>query len=212
MNRFRIWAVLTLVLALVSAGGWAYWNYDLRWRPKTIGKHQQEIVRILESSGWASPGLPGKRLYMVSFRTCPDCVRFKDEEFPKLHAKGVDTRVIEVARRDVNGVAKSTPAERATVAQLWLTHDWRLQQAWESVPAAAWRAPGIPQADGDMARTAVIEAGRKMVDDLQPLLKANGIRFAYPLLVWWDDKGRMRGCACERRETYRFVRKELGIS
>jgi hypothetical protein len=211
MNRFRIWAVLGLVLFLVGAGGWAWWNYDLRWRPKTIGKHQQEIVRILESSGWASPRLPGKRLYMVSFRTCPDCVRFKDEEFPKLHAKGVDTRVIEVARRDVNGVAKSTPAERATVAQLWLTHDWRLQQAWESVPAEAWKAPGIAPADGDMARTAVIEAGRKMVDDLQPLLKANGIRFAYPLLVWWDDKGRMRGCACERRETYRFVRKELGV-
>jgi len=211
MRNFRIWAVGVLVLALVGAGGWAWWNYDLRWRPKTITRHQQEIVRILESSGWASPGLGGKRLYMVSFRTCPDCIRFKDEEFPKLHAKGVDTRVIEIARRDVNGVPKSTPTERATVAQLWLTHDWRLLEAWESVPADAWKAQGLPPADGDMARTAVIEAGRKMVDDLRPFMKDNGISFAYPLLVWWDDKGRMRGCACEKRETYRFVRKELGI-
>jgi hypothetical protein len=212
MTSFRIWAVVVLVLALAGAGGWAWWNYDLRWRPKTITRHQQEIVRILESSGWASPRLSGKRLYMVSFRTCPDCIRFKEEEFPKLHAKEVDTRVIEIARRDVNGVPKSTPAERATVAQLWLSHDWRLMEAWEAVPFDAWNAPGIPPADGDMARTAVIEAGRKMVDDLTPLLKDNGIRFAYPLLVWWDDKGRMRGCACEKRETYRFVRKELGIT
>ena len=58
---------------------------------------------------------------------------------------------------------------------------------------------------------AVVEAGRSTVDRLKPLLKANGINFAYPLLVWWNDKGEMRGCACEKRETYRFVRKELGV-
>lgn len=211
MTRTRALIALVLVLIAAGVGGWAFWNYEARWWPKTITRHQTEIVRILESSGWASPGLPGKRLYMVSFRTCPDCIRFTDEEFPKLHAKGVDTRVIEIARRDRNGVAKSTPAERATVAQLWLTHDWKLLQAWEAVPADAWKAQGLPPADGDMARTAVIEAGRKLVDDLTPLMKANGVTFAYPLLVWWDDKGRMRACACEKRETYRFVRKELGL-
>ena len=42
-------------------------------------------------------------------------------------------------------------------------------------------------------------------------LKDNGIKFAYPTLIWWNAKGEMRGCACERRETYRFVRKELGV-
>ena len=69
----------------------------------------------------------------------------------------------------------------------------------------------MPAADGDMARTAVVEAGRKTVEDLTSLLKPNGVKFAYPLLVWWNDKGEMRSCACEKRETYRFVRKELGI-
>jgi hypothetical protein len=147
---------------------------------------------------------------MISFRTCPDCIRFRTEEFPRLHDKSVDTRVIEIARRDVNGLARSTPAERATVAQLWLTRDWKLMQAWEAVPADAWKAPGIPPADGDMARTSVVESGRSMVDKLTPLLKDNGVNFAYPLLVWWNDKGEMRACACERRETYRFVRRELG--
>lgn len=192
MTRFRIWATLVLVLAILGGGSWAFWNYEMRWWPKTITRHQAEITRILESSGWAAPGLPGKRLYMVSFRTCPDCLRFKAEEFPALHANNVDTRVIEVARADKNGIAKSTAVERATVAQIWLTHDWKLMQAWESVPVEAWKAPGIAPADGDMARTAVIEAGRTMVEDLRPLLKANGVNFAYPC---WSGGTTRAGCA-----------------
>lgn len=210
MRNWKPWAAAALVVGLIVAGLWAWWNFDLRWRPKTIDKHQAEIARILEQSGWVSPGKGGKTLYMVSFRTCPDCLRFKTEAFPGLHAAGVDTRVIEVARRDVNGVTKSTPAERSTVAELWLNRSWALMERWHEVPVEAWDAPGIAPADGDMARTAVVEAGRKMVEDLTPLLKDNGIRFAYPLLIWWDEEGKMRGCACEKRETYRFVREELG--
>lgn len=211
MKRFQVWAIIILVAALAGAGGFAWWNYDLRWRPKTITKHQAEITKILESSGWVSPGKTGPKLYMISFRTCPDCVRFRAEEFPLLHAADVDTRVIEIARRDYNGVPKSTPAERATVAELWLNRSWPLMERWEATPPEAWTAPGIAPADGDMARTAVVEAGRKMVDDLKPMLKANGINFAYPTLIWWTKDGKMRGCACEKRETYRFVRRELGV-
>lgn len=211
MKRSQLLIILALVVLLAGVGGFAWWNYDLRWRPKTITKHQAEITKILEASGWVSPGKGGAKLYMVSFRTCPDCIRFKSEEFPGLRAAGVDTRVIEIARRDYNGVSKSTPAERSTVAELWLNRSWPLMERWESVPAEAWTAPGIAPADGDMARTAVVEAGRKMVDDLKPLLKANGINFAYPTLIWWTADGKMRGCACEKRETYRFVRAELGV-
>ena len=211
MKRFQLWAIVGLAVALVGVGGWAYWNYELRWQPKTITKHQEEITKILETSGWVSPGKTGPKLYMVSFRTCPDCVRFKAEEFPLLHAANVDTRVIEIARADYNGVPKSTPAERSTVAELWLNRSWPLMERWESVPAEAWTAPGISPADGDMARTAVVEAGRKMVVDLKPLLKANGVNFAYQTLVWWTADGKMRACACEKRETYRFVRRELGV-
>lgn len=210
MKKFGLWLSLILVVAVVLGGAFAYWNHELRWRPKTITKNQAEIAKILEQSGWVSPGAPGPKLYMVSFRTCPDCIRFKAEEFPGLHKAGVDTRVIEVARRDKNGVAKSTPTERSTVAELWIGRSWPLLERWHEVPPEAWTAPGIAPADTDIARSAVVEASRKMVDDLTPLLKANGIGFAYPLLIWWDKDGVMRGCACEKSQTYRFVRKELG--
>ena len=211
MKRFKLWGSVLLILAVILAGVWATWNFELRWRPKTIAKHQAEISQLLQQAGWVSPGTGKRPLYMVSFRTCPDCLRFKDEEFPKLTRAGVDTRVIEIARRDVNGLPKSTPVERTTVAQLWLTRDWRLLEAWYAVPADAWKAPGIPPADGDMARSAVVEGGRSFVDRLAALLKDNGVDLRYPTLIWWDGQGRMRGCACEKRETYRFVEKELGV-
>lgn len=210
MRRAGAWALLILTLALVlaAAGGWAYWNYDLRWRPKTIGKHQPEIAGLLDAAGWVSPGGKGPKLYILAYRDCPDATRYLAEELPKLQAAGVDTRVIEVARRDANGQARSTSAERATVAQLWITRDWKLLDAWLKAPPG-WGAP-VPAAEGDMARMAVVESGRQLVDRLTPLLKDNGIRLRYPLLVWWDAKGEMRGCACEHPQSYRFVRKELG--
>lgn len=148
---------------------------------------------------------------MVSYRACPDCVRFAQAELPKLQAAGVDTRVIMIARADRNGISGSTPAERATVAELWVNRDWKLLERWMALTAPdAWSATGIPPADGDVARTAVIEAGRKAVEDLTPPLKANGVRLAYPVLIWWTKAGVMRGCACERAQSWRFVERELG--
>lgn len=208
MRKYGLWGAVLLVAALVVAG-WAWWSYDLRWRPKTITRHQAEIAKLLQEAGWVSPGLKGGPLYMVSFRTCPDCVRFEAEAFPGLQAAGVDTRVIMVARRDVNGMAKSTAVERATVAQLWLTREWRLMESWMGMPAQAWTAPGVPAADGDMARTAVVESSRALVDQLKPLLKDNGVKFAYPMLIWWNAKGELRACPCEKRESYDHVRREL---
>jgi hypothetical protein len=209
MKRVGLWFFAVLVLAGVCLWGW--WTLDLRWRPHTIERDQAQIASILEGAGWVSPKLAGAKLYMVSYRSCPDCVRFETVEFPKLQAAGVDTRVIVIARPDLNGAAKSTPAERATVAQLWIGRDWNLFQRWTSVtPPDAWTAPGIPPADGDTARTAVVEAGRHAVETLRPLLAHNGIRFAYPTLVWWNKQGVMRGCACEKAATYRNVERELG--
>jgi hypothetical protein len=211
MKKFRLWLVGILALVIVVGGVWAWWNLDVRCRPHTITKDQAQIAKILEGSGWVSPRSPGPRLYMISYRSCPDCIRFEAQEFPKLQAAGVDTRVIMIARADVNGLPQSTAPERATVAELWLGRSWKLYQLWSAVsPPEAWTAPGVAPADGDMARTAVVDAGRKMVDDLRPLLKHNGIRLAYPTLVWWTKDGAMRGCACESASSYHYVEKDLG--
>lgn len=68
-----------------------------------------------------------------------------------------------------------------------------------------------------MARTAVVQASRKMVQDLRPLLAANGVKVSpagirYPTLVWWTQDGKMKACACEERETYRYLRADLGAA
>ena len=211
MKQFRLWLIATGVLVLIGGGVFGWWALDYRWRPHTIKTHQAEIAAILEHSGYVSPRLTGPKLYMISFRSCPDCIRFEDQAFARLHAAGVDTRVIMIARGEYNGVLKSTAPERATVAELWLNRSWKLYEDWTALkPPTAWTAPDIPPADGDLGRTAVVEAGRKAVADLRPLLKDNGIDFAYPTLIWWDKAGVMRGCACEKAQTYGNVLKELG--
>jgi hypothetical protein len=210
MRKFKFWASVALVVVVIAAGVWAVWNFELRWRPKTITRNQAEITRLLESAGWVSAGQKGAKLYVVSAGSCEACGAYAREELPKFTKAGVDARVIMIAPRDENGLAGSTPAERATVAQLWLTKDWKLLERWQAAPAGTWSAAGLPPVAGDMARMAVVEAGRSTVDRLQPMLKANGVAFTYPLAIWWNDKGEMRACACEAPQTHRFVRRELG--
>lgn len=207
----RKWILGLTALCLVASALFLWWRQDLRWRPRDLKTEGPEIARLLEGAGWVSPGLNGPTLYMVSFRSCPACLAFKARAFPALQAAGVDTRVIEIAQRDSGDTPRSTPQERATVAELWIGRRWALLQAWERVPPAAWTAPGIAPADGDPARTAAVEAGRRLVDRLEPLLARNGVSFAYPTLVWWTKDGRMRGCTCEKAHTLKFVLKELGV-
>ncbi|MBV9993626.1 MAG: hypothetical protein JO127_00305 [Caulobacteraceae bacterium] len=210
MRKFLGWAAAIGVIGAAGVILFAFWDLDWRWRPHTITKHQQEIAQILAQAGWVSPRLTGPTLYMVSFRACPDCIRFERESLPKLQAASVDTRVIMVALRDRNGQARSTPAERATVAELWINRSWKLFQQWSQGAPEAWTAAGLAPADGDAARMAVVEASRSLTERLAPLLQDNGIRFAYPTLVWWTKDGRMRGCACESAKSYRYVEQELG--
>ena len=80
-----------------------------------------------------------------------------------------------------------------------------------ATPVDAWTAEGLPSAEADPQRAALVEKSRVLVERLTPLLADNGVKIAFPTLVWRDAQGRLRGCACERRETYRFVSKELGV-
>jgi hypothetical protein len=206
--KFKLLSGLALVLVIAALYGW--WRIDLRWRPETIDKNVAEITKLVEQSGWVSPGLGGPKLYMIGYRDCAACTAYKAQEFPTLQAASVDTRLIEIARADDKGASHSTLAERSTVAELWVNRSWALSQRWDAAAPGAWTAEGITPADTDVARSAVVEAGRKMTADLAPLLKANGIGAGYPILIWWDKEGRMRGCACDKAETYRYLRSELG--
>jgi hypothetical protein len=171
-----------------------------------ITKDAGKIEALLKNSGWVSPHLKGKVLYMLSFRSCPDCIRFETEQFPHLHKAKVDTRVILVARR-----AKSTEPERTGVGELWATRSWKTFETWTETPVDAWTGEGLKSGDADPARAALVEKGRVMVEDLRPLLAENGIELRYPTLIWKDARGQLRGCACEQRETYNYIRSELGL-
>jgi hypothetical protein len=210
MRAFLAWLAVLAVTALAGFIVFELWNTDWRWRPHTIGKHQAMIAQALDQSGWVSPHLTGPKLYVIVYRDCPACNDFEAKEFPKMQAVGVDTRVIVIARPDLNGQAQSTPAERATVAELWTNRSWKLFQQWSAATPAAWTAAGVSPADGDAARTAVVATGRTLADDLTPLLKDNGVRFGYPTLIWWTKDGRMRGCLCDAPQTFKDVEQELG--
>jgi hypothetical protein len=206
-------AILILGIVLAVALALIWWKLEGRWRPKTVTKHQAEIAAALESAGWVSGHAAGPKVYVIAFRSCPDWSRYYAEEVPKLQKAGAETRLILVARRDQNGQSKSTPQERSTVAELWANRSLALLQKWQAAPVETWAAPGILHADGDAARSAVVEQSRALVDRLQPLLKDNGLdrdRMRYPTVVWWTKDGKMKACACEAEQTYRFVRKDLG--
>jgi hypothetical protein len=211
MRRFRLWLGLVAVVVVAGALLWAWWAIDLRWRPKTISHDQAEIAAILDHAGWVSARSGGRKLYLIAYRDCADCRAFERATFPRLQAAGVDARVIVIARADTNGLAQSTPSERATVAELWLNRDWGLLQRWLAAdPSGAWSAAGLPSADGDMARTAVIVAGRTAVDELAALLKDNGLSFGYPTAIWWSKSGVMRACVCRAAPSYGPVEHDLG--
>jgi hypothetical protein len=175
-----------------------------------IKTHQDDIAKLMAGAGWVSPGLAGAKLYVIATRDCAACDAYEQSQFPRLQKAGVDTRVIMIAPPDVNGAAKSTAAERATVAELWVNRSWGLFQTWMSAAPDAWTAPRIPPADGDVARSAVVEAGRDLVDRLNPLLKDNGVKPGYPTLIWWAKDGALEACDCQAPQTYGDVRKDLG--
>jgi hypothetical protein len=200
------------LLIVVASVLYLWWDLDVRWRPHVVKQSQAEIAKLLAGAGWVSPGLAGPKLYVIATRDCTACGQYEQSQFPLLQKAGVDTRVIMIAPADVNGAAKSTAAERSTVAELWVNRSWALFQTWMAADPGAWTAPHVPPADGDVARSAVVEAGRDLVDRLTPLLQPNGVKPGYPTLVWWAKDGAMEACLCQARQTYKDVRKDLGVN
>ena len=217
MRRFLL--ILGLAAVVVVAGAVVYlmWDLDWRWRPHTVTRRQAEIAQALDQSGWVSPHLTGPKVYVILYQGCEPCQTQLPAAVAKLQAADVDTRMVVIARADRNGQALSTPQDRALTAELWTNRSWKLfQQTFPAVsaapasPNARVAAPVIPPADGDAARSAVIEVGRQLATTLGGELKNNGVGFDYPTLVWWTKDGKMRACACTSPQSLGFMEKELG--
>lgn len=211
MRRFFIWSALAALIGLILAGVayWAYWNYYARFQPVTVTRNQAEIQRLLDESSWISAGGGGEPLYIIGYRDSASMQRYEREEVPKLRAAGIDARIIVFARPDREGLAQSTAAERATVAELWLTRDWTLYERWTATPVRNWTAAGIPAADGNLARGAVVDAGRTFVARLAADLRQAGLQIRYPLVIWRDRAGFMKACACADSRSWAFIRDDL---
>lgn len=212
MRRFLIWSGLAALIGLVLAvaGVWAYNHFYVRFQPVTIDRNQAEIQRLLDSSSWVSAGGGDQPVYVVGYRDSAPTLAWLDEEAAKLHAAGGDIRVVMFARADGEGAARSSPAERATVAELWLSRDWSLYQRWMAQPARDWTAEGLTPADGDLARSAVVEASGRFADRLSTLLREAGVRSDWPMIVWRDREGFLKACACSDRRSWAFIRDDLG--
>lgn len=211
MRRFLIWSALAVVIGLAIAGGgyWAYWNFYARFQPVTVARNQAEIQKLLDEASWVSEGGGGQPLYIIGYRDSGATQRYEREETGKLRAGGVEARIIVFARPDKEGQALSTAAERATVADLWLSRDWSLYQRWTATPAANWTAAGIPAADGNLARSAVVDASRAFVVKLNDLLRDAGVPTGYPLVIWRDQEGFMKACACSDARSWPFIRDDF---
>ncbi len=215
MSRKVLLWLMALVVILPTLGGvgyWFYWDQFLRYKPVTITRNLTEIQTLLDQADYVSPGRTGPALYLVTYHSCKPCQEYEQQEFPKFAGVNADTRVIVFARADNQGLSQSTPAERSTVAELWLTRNWQFYQAWDSSSDSMWKADGLVVADNDMARNAVVGASRDFVNRLVPLLAANGVRVSYPLLLWRDSNNRLKVCACSSDKAYHFIREDLGVS
>ena len=214
MRRFFIGSAAAALMGLLLAGGayWAYWHFYARFQPVTINRNQAQIQRLLDEASWVSDGGGGQPVYIISYRDSASAQRYEREEAAKLRAAGVEVRYILFARADREGLAQSTAAERATVAELWLSRDWTLHQRWMATPSRSWTAAGIPQADGNLARSGVVEASRQFDEQLSLLLKQAGVRVTYPLILWRDKQSFLKACGCADSRAWVFIRDDLNAS
>ena len=214
MRRFLIWTALAAIVGVLLAGGgyWAYWTMYARFQPVTITENQAEIQRLLDASPYVSAESGGTPMYIVGYRDSTATQGYAGAEAERLRAAGVEPRILLFARPDRDGQPQSSAAERATVAELWLSRDWSLYERWMATPPANWTAAGLPPADGNLTRTAIIDGGREFAERLGALLDDAGVPTRYPLVIWRDPQGFLKACACSDRRAWPFIRDDLGAS
>jgi len=215
MNRKTIvWAMALVVIVpfVFGLGYWLWWDQVARFQPHDIKRDQEAFQSLLDRSGAASPNLTGPSITIVTHRDCKPCRLFEETEAKDLRAQGVNTRIIVIAPADDQGLSQSTPIERTTVAEIWWTRDFALYQKWFETPDSQWKPETIPSADNDLARTAVVNAGRLFISEIGTILRTNGVRMTYPLVIWRDKSNRLRVCTCTDKRSFAAIRQDLGIA
>ena len=214
MRRFLIWTLLAVIvgLALAAGGFWAYWSMYARFQPVTITRNQAEIQQLLDSSPYLSAERGGVPIWIVGYRDSAATQAFVGTEADRLRSGGIEPRILMFARPDREGVAQSTAAERATVAELWLSRDWALYERWMATSAANWTAAGLPAADGSPVRMAVVEGSQELSAELSALLKDAGVPTRWPLVLWRDPRGFLKACACSDQRAWPFIEDDLGVA
>ena len=205
----RFWQAIGMMVAfvvVVIGVVFLWWDLDVRWRPHEISRNSDQLVNLLQSAGWVSSGGGANKVYLVALRNCRPCERFAASELPALQKAGADVRIVMIAAPEQT----STPAERSTIAELWVNRRWPLLQSWLEAPLATWTAPNVPPADGDAARSAVVETSRDLADRLKPLTRQNGLTFAYPLVVWRTNDGVLEAAAGNCPKTWAYLMKDAG--
>lgn len=213
MRRFFFWSLLSTLIGVVLAGAGfgAYWTLHARFQPVTLALEADETVQgLLDEASWVSDGAGAPSVYVIGWRDSAAMETFMREEAPRLRDIGVETRLILFARADQDGTPRSTATERATVAELWLSRDWRLYRRWAETPSRSWTAAGLPRADHDLSRAAMVEAGRRFDADLTGKLRAAGVVIRYPLILWRDEHGRLTACGCSDSRSWKRIEDDLG--
>ena len=206
----RMYKTILVVAFALIGGQQSIAADDMADRPKTL-QHEAAIAALLDDASWVSPGLSkDKVLYMVSWQSCPYCLAYERDDFPKLQAAGVDTRVIVYVR-----AISSTTQERAGVAELWRHRSWELWKRFVKIPISSWTAEGLPS-DTDPTSVALVAKSQKFADNMRVLMSENGIgtreHLNLPTLIWRGKDGHLRGCGCEKVELRKYVLDELGAS
>jgi len=215
MNRKTIvWAMAAVIIVplVFGIGYWLWWDQVARFQPNLINRDQETFQSLLDRSGAASPNLPGPTITIITHRACKACRLYEETEARDLRAQGINTRIIVIAPADDQGLSQSSAVERTTVAEIWWTRDFGLYQKWFETPDSQWNPKTIPAADNDLARTAVVNAGRLFVSEIGSVLRTNGVRMSYPLVIWRDKSNRLKVCTCTDKRSFNAIRQDLGIA
>lgn len=214
MNRKTIilaMALVVIVPLVFGIGYWLWWDQVARFQPHLIKSDQETFQSQLDRAGAASPNINGPSITIITHRACKSCRLYEETEAKELRSLGVNTRVIVIAPADDQGLSQSTAFERTTVAEIWWTRDFSLYQKWFETPDSQWKPDSIPSADNDLARTAVVNAGRLFVSEIGSVLRTNGVQMTYPLVIWRDKSNRLKVCTCTDKRSFAAIRQDLGI-